>query len=45
MDGNDEKWKEAMAPAEITIYDRESAVLEHMIWLIFRGKRIIKRIG
>lgn len=45
MDGNDVKWKEAMAPAEIIVYDRESAVLEHIVWLLFKGKEIIKRLG
>ena len=36
--GYAEKWKNAMAPAKTIVYDRESAVLEHIIWVVFRAK-------
>ena len=31
------KWKNAMAPAKTIAYDRESAVLEHIVWIAFRA--------
>ena len=32
-----EKWENAMAPAKTIAYDRESAVLEHIVWIAFRA--------
>lgn len=31
------EWKQALAPAEVVTFDRLSTILEHIIWLVFRG--------
>lgn len=35
------KWKQAMIPAKTILYDRESAVIEHIIWIVFKAKSSI----
>ncbi len=43
IDGYDALWRKAMEPADIFLYDRESAILEHAFWLLFRAKSAISR--
>jgi len=43
IDGYDAGWRQAMEPVETILYDRESAVLEHVFWLLFRAKSLISR--
>jgi len=42
--GYREKWRQAMKPAKIILYDRESAMLEHGIWLVFKAKGEMERV-
>jgi hypothetical protein len=42
INGYKEKWENAMSPAKITIYNRESGILEHVLWIIFKAKNVIK---
>lgn len=44
INGYKEKWKQAMMPARTILYDRESAVLEHIIWIVFNAKSSITRV-
>lgn len=43
IDGYDAQWRKAMEPAEAFLYNRESAILEHVFWLLFRAKSVISR--
>ena len=31
------EWEATLAPAEVVTFDRLSAILEHIVWLVFRG--------
>jgi len=42
--GYGEKWRQAMMPAKTILYDRESAMLEHGIWMVFRAKDEMERV-
>ena len=37
-----EKWERALAPAEVVTFDRLSAWLEHIWWLLFRGAATVR---
>jgi hypothetical protein len=41
INGYDSKWENAMRPAKVILYNRESAVIEHIIWLLFKAKSTI----
>ena len=43
VNGNDKNWTEASYPGEVVLYKRESAILEHIIWVAFRAKTIIMK--
>lgn len=42
VNGNDRNWTEASYPGKVVLYKRESAILEHIIWVVFRAKTIIQ---
>lgn len=43
VNGNDKNWTEASYPGEVVLYKRESALLEHIIWVAFTAKTIIMK--
>jgi hypothetical protein len=43
INGNDLKWKSAMLPGKTVLYDRDSGILEHIIWLNFKGRNEIRQ--
>ncbi len=44
VNGNDNNWTEASYPGEVVLYKRESALLEHIIWVVFKAKTIIQSL-
>lgn len=43
--GYAKRWEEVMAPARTILYSRESAILEHVVWLVFRARHAIMESG
>jgi hypothetical protein len=41
--GNDKLWVKASHPAKAILYTRESAILEHIVWLIFKARTEIPK--
>ena len=41
--GNGLKWKSAMLPGKTILYDRDSGILEHIIWLNLKGINEIRQ--
>jgi len=39
-----EAWERQLAPAEVVTFNRLSAWLEHIYWLLFRGADAIRRL-
>jgi hypothetical protein len=37
------KWKNALKPAKVILYNRESAALEHMVWALFQADTFITK--
>jgi len=42
VNGNDKNWAEASYPGKVIVYKRESALLEHIMWVVLRAKTIIQ---
>jgi len=38
------EWREALAPATVISFDRNSAVLEHAFWLWFRAPGVVAEL-
>lgn len=47
LTGCDQKsaWVEAFAPAEVVTYDRLTAVIEHLWWMVFEGPKVVCRVA
>lgn len=47
LTGCDQKstWVDAFAPAEVVTYDRLTAVVEHLWWMVFEGPNVVCRIA
>lgn len=43
--GNKLNWQRIMSPAEIIIFNRNSAVMEHAFWILFNSIDVVKKIN
>lgn len=45
VDDYSEQWRRIMSPASIIIYDRDSAIMEHVIWILFKSIDALKELN